>query len=237
MSSKAYTVWESPLSDEFVRALYRVSAVNPDNTGECRSELDSHADTCVGGSNTALLGPAQTVARVSAFAPGYGSKDYPVGTIGTVWTDPLSGIDYLLVIHQAIFLGKELKHSLLNPNQMRANGLNVDDCPKQYDPKSTHSIVVEDPQVTIPLSLHGIVSYFPSRKPTQEDVESLEWITLTGTARWKPKSKEFAEKEALMVAATEAVETLEMEEIEARCIGAAEEMKLQPTELQDDLYS
>jgi len=214
-----------------------VSAVNPDNTGEGRSELDSHADTCVGGSNSALLGPAQNTATVSAFAPGYGKKSYPVGTVGTVWTDPLSGTEYLLVIHQAIFLGKDLKHSLLNPNQLRANGLMVDDCPKQYNPRSTHSIVVEEPQVTIPLSMHGIISYFPSRKPTQEDVENLEWITLTGTARWKPKSQEFADKEALMVAATEVEDVLEAEEIEARHIGAVEAMKLQPLELHDDLYS
>ena len=68
----------NPISIDFVAALYRVSAVNSaGGTGETRTELDSHADTSVGGSNTVLLGPTQHTVQVSAFAPGYGSKEYP----------------------------------------------------------------------------------------------------------------------------------------------------------------
>ena len=231
----------SPLSHHFIAALFRVSAASSDSIpGGLRSELDSHADTCVGGSNTMMIGPSQTTVRVSAFAPGCGTKHYPLATVGTVWTDPINGKEYLLVINQAIYLGDDLKHSLLNPNQLRATGLQVDDCPRQFDKRSTHSIMVEDPQVTIPLALHGVISYFHSRKPTPSDVEELEWITLTGTARWDPKDPTYSQMEDQMIAAlqtTSAQLTLDQEETETRCIGAATTMSLQPIELQDDLHS
>ena len=179
-SNESLTV-ESP-SNRFIASLYRVSATTAVADEETRTELDSHADTSCGGSNTVLLGPTQQTVKVSAFAPGYGSKEYPIGTVGTVWTDPLSGVSYLLIIHQAIYLGNELKHSLLNPNQMRANGLQVDECPKQFDETSTHSNISDDPKISIPMSLARVISYFYSRKPTQDDLENLEQIVLTGTA-------------------------------------------------------
>ena len=164
----------------FIAALERVAAASSEI--ETRCELDSHTDTCVGGSNTVLIGLIQSRVTVSAFAPGYGKKDFPMGTVGTVWTEPNTGVSYLLVIHQAIFLGDELKHSLINPNQLRANGLQVDDCPQQFDHRSTHSIIIDEPEMTIPLDLRGIISYFPSRKPTQEEIQTLEQVHLTGTA-------------------------------------------------------
>jgi hypothetical protein len=43
-------------------------------------------------------------------------KDIPIATAGTVWTQPGTGEMYLLVIHQCIFFGQGLKHSLICPN-------------------------------------------------------------------------------------------------------------------------
>ena len=133
---------------------------------ETHCQLDLHTDTCVGRSNTILLGPIDRYVDVLAFAPGYGSKTFPIGTVGTVWTDPESGVQYLIVIHQAIHRGDELEHTQITPNQCRANDIQVDDCPMQFEQKSTHSIVADNLKVTIPLKLEGIISCFPARKPT-----------------------------------------------------------------------
>jgi len=135
-----------------------------------------------------MLGPPNSLVTVSAFDPSYGSKEFPSATVGTVWTDPNNGESYLLVIHNAIYIGDSLSHTLLNPNQMRCNGVRVDDCPPQFDSRSLHAIVVSDPKVTIPMELSGVISYFLSRKPTLQDLEQLERITLTGTAPWNPNA-------------------------------------------------
>ena len=79
-------------------------------------ELDSHADTCVAGSICIPLGPAGPRVNVHAFAPGYGAKTYHIQTAATVWMDESDGNEYLLVFHQCIFLGKDMKHTLVNPN-------------------------------------------------------------------------------------------------------------------------
>ena len=222
---------DSPTHHSFLQSLYRVSAVScsGDATSECRSELDSHADSFVGGSNTIRLGPVQKLVTVSAFAPGYGAKDYGICTLGTVWTDPHSGEDYLLVIHQGIYLGDELKHSLVNPNQLRANGVQVDDCPSQFDPKSTHSIIINDPEITIPLKLHGIISYFHSRRPTEAEVHDLPRITLTGTADWDPRGDAIANMATAVVTTSDT----QLEEDDTRYIGAVRILQSQPLELDE----
>ena len=170
-----------------------IGLVHPPDQQEARCDLDSHADTCVGGSNTTLLGPIQRTIDVSAFAPSYGTQTLPIATVGTVWTNSETGIDYLLVIHNAIYMGSDMKNTLLNPNQMRSNGLRVDDCPTCFDPRSTHSITTQDKAIRIPLQLHGIISAFDSRKPTQDDIANLERITLTGTAPWNPYAMQLPE--------------------------------------------
>jgi hypothetical protein len=64
----------------------------------------------------------------------------PIVKAATAYTDS-AGITYILVLNQALCL-PDLDHSLLNPNQMRAKGIIVDDCPQHLSdpsmPPSTH---------------------------------------------------------------------------------------------------
>jgi hypothetical protein len=53
-----------------------------------------------------------------------------------------------------------MTESLINPNQLRANGIVVDDCPKQFSKDSTHSIYDPVTKVTIPLDMSDIMSGF-----------------------------------------------------------------------------
>ena len=69
-----------------------------------RSELDSHADTCVGGSNCVLLEDSGEVATVFSFSEE--SKPFdkiPIGTIATAWTFR-SGTTYLCILEAKQFL-------------------------------------------------------------------------------------------------------------------------------------
>ena len=119
-------------------------------------ELDSHADTCVAGSNCIPLGPAGPRVNVRAFAPGYGTKTYRIRSAATVWMNEQDGNKYLLVFHQSIFLGQDLKHTLVNPNQLRHHGILVQDCLKQFDRNSQHSIMVPAHELTIPSRCLGL---------------------------------------------------------------------------------
>ena len=65
---------------------------------------------------------------------------------------------------------------------MRAHGVTVNDIPTQFDSASTHSIVTAD--VTIPLDLLGVVSYFESDLPQPGDIDTLPWVVLTAPANW-----------------------------------------------------
>lgn len=165
-------------------------------------ELDSHADTCVAGNNMLLVEDTNQRVRVTGFAKGLTAKEIPVGTAVTLYTDD-SGNEFHLVFPQSLYLGDKVRGSLLNPNQLRNNGLIVDDCPRQWDSQSTHSIVVPKPvDLKIPLNLRGVMSGFISRKPTMNEWadDEIPRIEMTSDLPWDPGSDEFAQAEERSVA-------------------------------------
>jgi hypothetical protein len=101
-------------------------------------ELDSHADTCVAGSNFVALYEPSRFVNVHGYSPELAPiKDIPITTVGTTWVNPANGQAHLLIIHEYIYFGTRLNHSLLCPNQMRHNGIVVHDTPTQFDPQSS----------------------------------------------------------------------------------------------------
>jgi hypothetical protein len=120
----------------------------------------------------------------------------PIVKAATAYTTP-TGVTYILVLNQALYF-PELDHSLLNPNQMRVNGVVVDDCPRHLsDPSkpSTHSIFFPEHDVRIPLEMGGVISRFSTRRPTSEELEHCLWLPLTGDLEWDPYASSFAENE------------------------------------------
>jgi hypothetical protein len=65
---------------------------------------------------------------------------------------------------------------------MRAHGVTVNDVLTQFDSKSLHSIITTD--LTIPLNMLGVVSFFDSLLPQPGDINTLPWVTLTAPANW-----------------------------------------------------
>ena len=159
-----------------------------------RTELDSHADTCVGGANTILLEPSGATATVHSFSNE--SKPFgkiPIGTIATSWTNATDGKTYVLCFPESLYFGDRLSTSLLCPNQLRDNQTVVDDTPRQYDHTSTHCISIGD--FKIPLQLDGVISYFESTKPTADELKYNQRYTLTSDTPWNPRDPSFASQE------------------------------------------
>jgi len=162
-------------------------------------ELDSHADTCVAGPNCIIIERTGFTVNVTGFSNKQGSfQDVPIVKAATAYNDPKTGATYILVIGQAIYMGSDVEHTLLCPNQLRYNGVIVEECPKHLAPRSkpsNHAISVPEQGVTIPLKMAGTMSVFDSRTPTQEELESCMWVILTGDEIWDPKSETFAAEE------------------------------------------
>jgi hypothetical protein len=123
------------------------------------------------------------------------------------YDDPNTGEVFILVINQALHF-PEMEHNLLNPNQCRANGIAVNDVPKHMmnNPSDDdHSIHLENQRdlggegKQLPLSMIEIVSYLPTRLPTDEEWRSRSRLTLTyDFALWDPHSPIYAEQEENM---------------------------------------
>ena len=160
-------------------------------------ELDSHADTCVAGDNTLLISENNTTCNVNGYCSELATlKDIPLGTVATAWEDPNSGKTTLLIIQAALYFGDRMDSSLLNPNQLRTNGLIVEDVPLQFNTGSTHSIYDLRTKLRIPLTLRGFVSGFETRKPTTDEFNNLPRVELTAPDEWMQRSAIFEDRES-----------------------------------------
>ena len=97
------------------------------NVGESAAfELDSHADTSVLGKNFTILEYTNMSCDVCGFSGTPKLHDVPIVSGATAWNDE-NGTTFILVTHHALWIGSKLKHSLINPKQVRFNGVRVMD--------------------------------------------------------------------------------------------------------------
>ncbi len=81
----------------------------------------------------------------------------PIATVATAWSDPLTGEGYILIVHEAMYLGNNMDHSLINPNQLRDHGVIVNDNP--YDRATAMGIELEHEE-RIPFYSQGSTQFF-----------------------------------------------------------------------------
>jgi hypothetical protein len=85
---------------------------------------------------------------------------------------------------------------------MRVNDVVVNECPQQFIPidqrtSTDHSIVLQE--ITIPLHVSGVTSYFNVRKPSQVEIAddiTYRHIFVTSDRFWDPSDNIFSENEA-----------------------------------------
>ena len=102
-----------------------------------RIELDSHADTFVEGRNCLVIHYTEHVCDVMPYSDEYNPKsNIPIVQVATGYTTAC-GKRYILIFNEALYI-PELENSLMNPNQLRNYGINVQD-----NPYISHPMVVE----------------------------------------------------------------------------------------------
>jgi hypothetical protein len=175
-----------------------VVATTATRTTPTRVEVDSRADTCCLG-QTFVMEDTGRSADVQGFSSELGSlKDIPIGTCATAIDIAATQTTIIAVFHESLYFGDSLKESLLNPNQCQANSLTVDTCPRQYsNGKSVHGIHIPEADLFLPFRLHGCISYFSSRLPTEEELANCDRVVHTSPAEWDPYADAFAEEEAI----------------------------------------
>jgi len=171
------------------------------NSGEAKNygmaELDSRADTCCAGKDFIVLEDANTTCEVHQYHPKYKPvTNVPVVKAATAYD--YNGTTYILILNQALYFGDDMPKSLLNPNQIRLNGVTVDDCPTHSSPNkdSTHSIYFPEEDMRPSLQLNGIISFLSIRKPSKREIETCTWLELTSDEEWDPYANTFAENES-----------------------------------------
>ena len=80
-------------------------------------------------------------------------------------------------------------HSLLNPNQLRHNGVDFWDNP--FDKTRNLEIDVDRGPI-IPLKFQGTKLIFPSRAPSDHELSTCEHIDMTGIHQWDPTTIQLA---------------------------------------------
>ena len=147
--------------------------------------MDTHADTCCAGSNWSLLETTGEFCEVSPFLGTYEPvSEIPLARCCTVWTDQSNSTEHLLVADQMLWFGTKLQNSLINPNQLRAYGLVINNDP--FD--NTLQFGIDSENLFIPFDTTGTVVHFDTRVPTEWEKSQLPVILLTGED-WNPSEE------------------------------------------------
>jgi hypothetical protein len=188
--------------------LGRIAASTSLQNKESWMELDTHADTTVLGKSCLVIQDFNKTVSVSGWNASVGSTECPTVSGVVAYDHPYTGITYMLVWHQAIYL-ETMENHLICPMQCRVNGVVVNDTPKIFvkDPTNkSHAIVVLDPidpgnELIIPLELNGVTSRFSVRTPSLQEFENDDnpRIDMTGEAPdWDPHNSDWSQQEASM---------------------------------------
>jgi hypothetical protein len=175
-----------------------------DNVEEVNiSDLDLHADCCVCGKEVLVFNDFDREVTVAGWDPEGETQYLSIVSAAMGYTITESGQTVLLISHQSIF-SPSLSNNLLSTMHMRLHGVIVNETPKfqSLNPtKLSHTISVRGDKVEdvllIPLELHGVVSCFPTFKPTQLEFETCDRYDLTyESPDYDPYATTFHDQEA-----------------------------------------
>ena len=119
------------------------------------------------------------VIDVYGFHPTLGNlPSIPIATVAMVAMDSM-GNEVVLVIHEALYFGELMHHSLLSVNQVRSYDVPLWDNP--CDPY--HRLSIEAGNSVFEMEAEGIVIFIDTRSPTADELNSLPQIEITSSAR------------------------------------------------------
>jgi hypothetical protein len=150
--------------------------------GKC--EVDNHADTCVAGSNCVILEYTGKECDVSPYRDDYDAiQNVPIVHAATAWQSKETGQTYILVMNECIWMGDTMSHTLINPNQLRHFGTQVQDNPMSSQPLS---IITEDNEFCMELTMSGTICSVDTFAPSEKELRTCPHIVLSSPHQWDP---------------------------------------------------
>lgn len=157
------------------------------------------------GADVFILARSGLSADVNAFSPEHDTiRRVPIVDGAILYECPYTFTNWILVFKNALYV-PSMTHHLIPPFLMREAGVRVNDVPKIHarDPTfDDHSLYFPQSTLRIPLSLWGVFSYFPCRKPTIQELENIDddnIILATPDGPWNPHSDVYARNEENML--------------------------------------
>ena len=103
------------------------------------------------------------------------------GTFLLSWEHAVDGTAYLLIFNESLWMGDKLDHTLVNPNQLQAYGVNVQD-----NPFDTKPLSITTDEASVELYLEGTIICGDTRTPTEPELSQLPRLILTSPHDWDP---------------------------------------------------
>ena len=112
------------------RRIGKATAVSePVTNTYATNEADTNDDMCYLGTNFVPISYTNRTADVYPYSDAYQSiGNFPIISGATAYDHPNGNI-YFLIFNELLYYGKQMKHSFINPNQIRFNGLDFFDNP------------------------------------------------------------------------------------------------------------
>jgi len=159
-------------------------------TDGCELLMDSGADTCVAGKHAWI---SERIEGVTVSARGFSDslpivENLPIVNAIYAYDNPLTGEVILLEMNYSIYLGDNKTDSIACPNQMRLNGIYLNDLPRALYPEvETAQTIIAD-ELSMPLHFNGPLAYLNVRRPIASEVSNtdLQRIELTSPHGWDP---------------------------------------------------
>ena len=154
-----------------------------------RVECDTHADTFVAGRNCTLVHFTERVCDVMPYADDYAPKTaIPIVRAATGYT-AANGTRFILMFNEALWM-PELEDSLMNPNQLRHFGVEVQDNPYHQEPMVIRKDDDEQEFVAC-LKTEGTNIFIDTWTPSDDDMGTYKHIELTSPKVWNPHEVRF----------------------------------------------
>ena len=149
-------------------------------------ELDSHVDKKNCGSNYIVIYFTGKECDVATYTDTYNTiKVVPIVQAATSYYNADTRDTTILIINEAICMGETMDHTLVNPNQLRAYGMTVQNNPFA---KAPIFIATEDHDFMLPLSSKGTILGVTIKNPTYKELQTFPHVTCLTAHEWDPQN-------------------------------------------------
>ena len=166
-----------------------------------RTGLDSHVNMAVIGRRAHILSTSDKMVEVNAFTPEHATIKPSLVDAALQYDSPYDGKSCILIIQNGIHVPL-MANNLIPPFLMREAGVAVNDKPTIHteDPTVTvHALIFRETGYRIPLSIHGIFSFFQTTKPTIKELQAGHDVYILTPECWNPHTDAYSLNEASML--------------------------------------